>query len=337
MIGEATAWRASLRSIFAGDGLMWRWRFAPLSLVLGAVVIPSAPGLAAEPSGTAVAVLQSAEAVGSASGRRVLAVQAPVFMGDRIITGPAGEAQLRFRDETRLVVGANAQLVVDAFVFNSQTSAKNVSIDAVRGAFRFITGGSPKQAYSIHTPTATIGVQGTQFDFSVAGNGQTSFVLYEGSAKLCDLSGHCIVLSGGCSVAVLAPHRSARRLTSVSDRAVVLGSAFPYLRSQSRLRRDFRVDTSGCNVQRAELTPGGGVAFSRATFAPGLPGPASPGPGPGPGPAPGPAPGPSADSGGHCEGNCGNGQGNGEGTVGGGGGNGNGNNGKGGGSGNHGK
>jgi hypothetical protein len=164
-----------------GDGLMWRrlWRFAPLSVVLGAVTLPSTPGLAVEPSGTAVAVLQSAEAVGSASGRRVLAVQAPVFMGDRIITGPAGEAQLRFRDETRLVVGANAQLLVDAFVFKSDNTAKDVSINAVRGAFRFITGGSAKQAYSIHTPTATIGVQGTQFDFSVAGNGQTSFVLYE--------------------------------------------------------------------------------------------------------------------------------------------------------------
>ena len=234
-----------------------RWRFlrpACLALGLGAAPIPFAPASAADPSGTAVAVLQSAEADGNDFGRRVLAVQSPVFMGDKIVTGPIGEAQLRFRDETRLVVGANAQLVIDAFVFKNDTP-RNVSISAVRGAFRFITGSGPKQAYAIHTPTATMAVRGTKFDFSVGDDGQTNFVLYEGSVRLCSLSGRCIVLSGGCSVAVLAPHRPAQRVTALSDRAALLASAFPYLNSQNGLRDDFRVDTSSCLVRRAEIAP----------------------------------------------------------------------------------
>ncbi|HEY5081755.1 MAG TPA: FecR domain-containing protein [Bauldia sp.] len=39
----------------------------------------------------------------------------------------------------------------------------------VRGAFRFLTGGSPKDAYSINTPMATIAVRGTEFDLDVEG------------------------------------------------------------------------------------------------------------------------------------------------------------------------
>ena len=51
-------------------------------------------------------------------------------------------------------------MVIDAFVFNNDNTARQVSISAVRGAFRFIAGKSSKDAYSITTPTATIGVRG---------------------------------------------------------------------------------------------------------------------------------------------------------------------------------
>jgi hypothetical protein len=75
--------------------------------------------------------------------------------------------------------------VIDAFVFNGNR-AGNFSINAVRGAFRFITGNSPKNAYSIITPTATIGMRGTQFDLTVDRLGGTTRVLeYEGITRIC--------------------------------------------------------------------------------------------------------------------------------------------------------
>ena len=117
-----------------------------------------APAVVAQPSGIVIAVVQQSEADGQ-TGRRTLAQEAPVFSGDRIITGPSGEAQVRFRDDTKLVVGPNSMMVIDAFIFSGDT-AREISINAVRGAFRFITGNSPKDAYSITTPTATIGVRG---------------------------------------------------------------------------------------------------------------------------------------------------------------------------------
>jgi hypothetical protein len=113
----------------------------------------------ADPSGTVIAVVQQSEADGT-TGRRTLMQEAAVFSGDKIITGPQGEAQVMFRDQTKLVVGPNSVMVIDAFVFSDQDTARQISINAVKGAFRFITGNSPQDAYTITTPTSTIGVRG---------------------------------------------------------------------------------------------------------------------------------------------------------------------------------
>lgn len=118
-----------------------------------------APVVVAQPSGIVIAVVQQSEADGQ-TGRRTLLQEAAVYSGDRIITGPSGEAQVRFRDDTKLVVGPNSMMIIDAFVFTDEDTAREISINAVRGAFRFITGKSPKDVYSITTPTATIGVRG---------------------------------------------------------------------------------------------------------------------------------------------------------------------------------
>lgn len=129
--------------------------FLSAAIACAAIVGPAM----AQPSGVVLAVVQQSEADGE-TGKRTLAVEAPVFAGDKIITGPVGEAQVRFRDNTRLVVGPNSMMVIDAFVFADDDTARKISINAVRGAFRFISGNSPKDAYSITTPTATIGVRG---------------------------------------------------------------------------------------------------------------------------------------------------------------------------------
>jgi len=125
--------------------------------ITASLAFPAA--LEAQPSGVVLAVVQSSEADG-ATGRRLLIEEGPVYSGDHIITGAIGQAQVEFRDGTKLVVGPNSMMVIDAFVFADQDTARQISINAVRGAFRFIAGKSPKDVYSITTPTATIGVRG---------------------------------------------------------------------------------------------------------------------------------------------------------------------------------
>src|SRR5688572_3257635 len=140
---------------------------------------------AATPSGTTIAVVQASEANGI-TGRRTLSPAGPVFSGDRIVTGNIGEAQLRFRDGTKLVVGPNSSMVLDAFVFNDDNTAQTVAVNVARGAFRFITGSGPKDAYTITTPTATISVRGTAFDLNVDVPGTTRVVVFEGGIINCD-------------------------------------------------------------------------------------------------------------------------------------------------------
>ena len=230
---------------------------APAGLCLAVALGAGTDARAADPSGTAIAVVQSTWASGDA-GKRVLVATGPVYMGDVIRTSARGEAQIRFADDTRLVVGPNSSMTVDAFVFDNSGKARQVTLNAVRGAFRFITGSSRKSAYSIKTPTATIGVRGTEFDFAVDRRGQLNFALYAGAARICS-RGRCTVLSGACSVAVIPRSGALRRLPAGNARTRLL-SSFPYVASQARLNRAFRVDTSSCGIRKANVLPGAGSA-----------------------------------------------------------------------------
>ena len=106
--------------------------------------------------------------------------RAPVFAGDVIKTDRRGTAQILFADETKMVIGPNSQVSVDNFVFQGPSKAGTFAINAVRGSFRFITGVSAKNAYSINTPMATIGVRGTEFDGHVAADGTTTVAMWHG-------------------------------------------------------------------------------------------------------------------------------------------------------------
>jgi ferric-dicitrate binding protein FerR (iron transport regulator) len=211
-----------------------------LTATLATIPLVAAPN----PSGTAEKVSQSANASGAA-GARVLEVEGAVFKGDEIRTDRAGEAQIRLADDTRIVVGPSARLTIDNFVFNGNT-AERVTLSAVRGAFRFITGKSRKLAYVLRTPVMTIGVRGTGLDGYVEpGTGRTTIAIYEGAAQLCDVTGQCIEVGETCGVTVI-PGGGFGEPTPGS-RAVL----FPYGGSQASLLPDFRLDVSGCRTASA--------------------------------------------------------------------------------------
>jgi hypothetical protein len=135
--------------------------FSKIRFALAAVVaaVAFAPLAHAQPDGIVVAVVQQAH-IDAKTGKTVLMPANPVYSGDRITTDAIGNAQIKFRDDTKLVVGPNSALVIDAFIFNKDDTARQVSISALKGAFRFISGKSPKDVYRITTPTATIGIRG---------------------------------------------------------------------------------------------------------------------------------------------------------------------------------
>jgi hypothetical protein len=117
------------------------------------------PAAALEPSGHAVKVNPAVNATGP-GGERMIVLEGAVFMGDVIVANPNGLAQIRFIDDTRLVVAPNSRLTIDTFVFNPDNTAQEVAITLIKGSMRFISGNSPDEAYTLRTPTMTVGIRG---------------------------------------------------------------------------------------------------------------------------------------------------------------------------------
>jgi hypothetical protein len=127
-----------------------------------------------------------------------------VFRNEVVRTGADSATKLVFSDNTNLAVGPTSTVTLDKFVFAGETNYQKVTVNLVRGAFRFSTGGSEKKAYEINTPVATIGVRGTELDiFSF--RGETIVTLLEGRAIVCTRGGQCLIISNpGQTVIVTA-------------------------------------------------------------------------------------------------------------------------------------
>ncbi len=129
-------------------------------------------------------VLSHANAQGP-GGTRSLTAPDDVYSGDEVATDQVGQAQIRFVDNTHFVVGPNSRAVIDDFLFKPDGTATDVALNAVKGTFRFITGKSPKEVYSIKTPTMSIVVRGTIVDLHVLGSGESIASWQEGSGQAC--------------------------------------------------------------------------------------------------------------------------------------------------------
>lgn len=203
-------------------------------------------GIAAAGVGTTVQVVRLTTAAGD-TGSRELLVGTDVFMGDLLQSGPVGEAQIVFVDQTRLVVGPNSSLTIDKFIVNPDKTAKELSVNVGVGVFRFITGVSKKDAYALSTPTATIGVRGTKLDI-FSSEQSTGVVLYSGEAEVCSRStGQCILVKAGCGVGVVDSSGASAPSNSIAQ-AAYLKEHFPYAVDQASLRGDFKVNTGACGL-----------------------------------------------------------------------------------------
>ncbi len=137
----------------------------------------------ADPIGQVVEVAQNAFA-DNAGTKRDLASGADVAALEVISTDKIGKAALRFADDTRLSIGPGAAVVLDRFVYDPEKSTSAFVIKATKGAFRFSTGRGDHNAYRIETPTASIGVRGTEFDV-IIGEKSVRISMRSGLVNVC--------------------------------------------------------------------------------------------------------------------------------------------------------
>jgi hypothetical protein len=201
------------------------------------------PGAAlADASGKALDVDQDARAE-TGTAIKQLTVGADIFIGDRVITDARGLVQVKFSDSTKLVVGPNSALLIEDYLLRGDGSGGKFAINALSGTFRFVTGGAPKDRYLIETPTGTIGVRGTGFDFNVRSD-QFSLMLYHGAVVLCNRSNQCVTVDDACEVGV-ADLRQAQILGIATEMTQAerdqLRSIFPYAVNEAPLLGQFRI------------------------------------------------------------------------------------------------
>src|SRR5215468_8917340 len=117
-----------------------------LSLAILFALLPAASH-GQEAIGKATSVRPQAE--GSHAGP--LSGGSNVYSRETIRTGDSGQADLQFKDNSNLKVGANSSVHLDKFVYDPNKSTGDVAIEATRGTFRLATGAQGSEVYKIKT------------------------------------------------------------------------------------------------------------------------------------------------------------------------------------------
>lgn len=134
-------------------------------LPVAALLLPLPHALAAEWAGTAKAVSGSVN-VERAGQQLPVAVGDRLYPQDKLMTGRDGRLAVTLRDDTRISLSANTQLIVSEFAFNPSTQSGGVVVSVLKGVSAFVSGlvaKSSPSAMKVTTPTATLGIRGTEF------------------------------------------------------------------------------------------------------------------------------------------------------------------------------
>lgn len=143
----------------------------------------AAPALAQAPIGGAAVVVNDVR--GENAGKRArIAPGDRVFANQGVQTAAESMAKFVFLDDTNMTLGPDSRAKLDSFVFDPDGAGRSIAVSATKGAFRFVSGKSPSEAYKVTTPHAHIGVRGTTYDVRVQ-NGRTLVVLQQGAVNVC--------------------------------------------------------------------------------------------------------------------------------------------------------
>ena len=119
-----------------------------------------------------------------------------VFPGDRIKTYKNSKAQLTLRDKSKIIISAKSNMKVGKFVLDRKTEKRSAFLSILSGKIRVIaqkmyrmtSSGKRKlwknAEFKIKTPTAVVGVKGTDFVVTVTmkdGTTYTGIIVIEGA------------------------------------------------------------------------------------------------------------------------------------------------------------
>lgn len=96
----------------------------------------------------------------------VAATNMGIQEGDSIKTSGNSSAGLIFEDDSIISLGPNSEIKIESFLFNPVENELSFIARMIQGTFSFISGQIAKlapQNVKLETPSATLGVRGTNF------------------------------------------------------------------------------------------------------------------------------------------------------------------------------
>ena len=134
------------------------------AFILAAALGISLPALAAD-----IGMVKVAKGTVSVQrgGERIAAkLGTPVQLSDVIVTGADGSAGITFSDNSLVSVGPNSVFAIDKYKFDTTTYAGEFEGNLRQGRLAAVSGKMVKQSpesMKIRTPSAIMGVRGTEF------------------------------------------------------------------------------------------------------------------------------------------------------------------------------
>ncbi len=104
----------------------------------------------------------------------------PIFENELIETVERGWAYFRFNDRSKLRVSGGTSLVLDRFVYDKGDRTGEMGVEITKGVMRFISGRMNPTGIEFRTPTAIIGVRGTDLVILVGRRGETTVYVRKG-------------------------------------------------------------------------------------------------------------------------------------------------------------
>jgi hypothetical protein len=100
-------------------------------------------------------------------------------MSDTVTTAN-GKAGITFKDDTKVQITEHSRLVIDTFVYDDTKKTGKLGMKMALGTVKYASGQIAKndpQQVTVETPTATIGVRGTDFSGTVDETGRSTIIL----------------------------------------------------------------------------------------------------------------------------------------------------------------
>lgn len=248
-------------------GLVWSMKLVKMLrllrvLIAGCLLVP----LAGWAGGVGTVIALSGEvSVLSADGQtRALHRGAPLAQGETVVTGKTGRLDVRFSDGALVQLRPESQFRIDEYAYTAGSPGKGNGAKSesngkglfslLRGGFRTITGmiGKMRRSnYAVVTPTATIGIRGTEYAAAL-GDGLDVSVT-QGEITLDNNAGSFAVSAGQSAHVADANSAPSYRQTAEAARAAARAGQGG---SSVQIKGNTRIEVSTENTQAVAVGQG---------------------------------------------------------------------------------